>query len=109
MKAVVAPTAPAPASASAAMPGPIVPASNFAAAMLPVCLDPDTEERGGSKYDLVLDQKRGKAILRASKVCSVRDSPMAAAIWGKGKPNATAQDETAWAQNRRAHHRCPAE
>ena len=61
----------------------------------------NSDERGGSEYNLALGQKRAEAVLRALKVYGVKDSQMEATSWGKSKPKASGHDEAAWAQNRR--------
>ena len=70
-------------------------------------IEGNTDERGGSEYNLALGQKRAEAVLRALKVYGVKDSQMEATSWGEGKPKATGHDEPAWAQNRRADLQYP--
>ncbi len=62
----------------------------------------NTDERGGSEYNLALGQKRAEAVLKALKVYGVKDTQMEAVSFGKEKPKALGHDETAFAQNRRA-------
>ena len=67
-----------------------------------VRIEGNTDERGGSEYNLALGQRRAEAVARALRVYGVRDSQMEAVSWGKEKPVAQGHDEAAWAQNRRA-------
>ena len=71
-------------------------------------IEGNSDERGGSEYNLALGQKRAEAVLRALKIYGVKDQQMEAVSWGKTKPRATGQDESAWAQNRRADLQYPA-
>ena len=64
-------------------------------------IEGNTDERGGSEYNLALGQKRADAVMRALRIYGVKDSQMEATSWGESKPNATGHDEAAWAQNRR--------
>ena len=64
-------------------------------------IEGNTDERGGSEYNLALGQKRAEALLRALKIYGVTDTQMEAISWGENKPKATGHDEAAWAQNRR--------
>lgn len=68
---------------------------------LAIKVEGNTDERGGSEYNLALGQKRADAVVRALKVYGVKESQMEAVSWGKEKPKATGHDEAAWAQNRR--------
>ena len=70
-------------------------------------IEGNTDERGGSEYNLALGQKRAEAVLRALKIYGVKDSQMEAVSWGKSKPRAVGHDEAAWAQNRRADLQYP--
>ena len=62
----------------------------------------NTDEQGGTEYNLALGQKRAEAVTRALKVYGVKDSQLEAVSFGKEKPKATGHDEAAHAQNRRA-------
>ena len=68
---------------------------------LSVKIEGNTDERGGSEYNLALGQKRAEAVLKALKIYGVKDSQMEAISWGKERPKAAGHDENAWAQNRR--------
>jgi peptidoglycan-associated lipoprotein len=67
-----------------------------------VLIQGNTDERGGSEYNLALGQKRAEAVRKALTVMGVADSQLEAVSFGKEKPKATGHDEAAWSQNRRA-------
>jgi len=67
-----------------------------------VIIQGNTDERGGSEYNLALGQKRAEAVRKTMKALGVPDSQMEAISFGKEKPKAQGHDEAAWAQNRRA-------
>lgn len=67
-----------------------------------VVIQGNTDERGGSEYNLALGQKRAEAVRRAMSVLGVPDSQMEAVSFGKEKPKAMGSNEAAWAENRRA-------
>lgn len=67
-----------------------------------VIIQGNTDERGGSEYNLALGQKRAEAVRRALSLAGARDSQMEAVSFGKEKPKASGNNEEAWAQNRRA-------
>ena len=61
----------------------------------------NTDEQGGSEYNLALGQKRAEAVVRALKVYGAKDAQLEAVSFGKEKPKSTGHDEAAHAQNRR--------
>jgi peptidoglycan-associated lipoprotein len=67
-----------------------------------VVIQGNTDERGGSEYNLALGQKRAEAVRKSLSVLGVPDGQMEAVSFGKEKPKATDHDEASWAQNRRA-------
>ncbi|MBV8666839.1 MAG: peptidoglycan-associated lipoprotein Pal [Burkholderiaceae bacterium] len=67
-----------------------------------VLIQGNTDERGGSEYNLALGQKRAEAVRKSLSVMGVADSQMEAVSFGKEKPKATGHDEASWAENRRA-------
>jgi peptidoglycan-associated lipoprotein len=67
-----------------------------------VTIQGNTDERGGSEYNLALGQKRAEAVRRALVLLGVSDSQVEAVSFGKEKPKALGSDEAAWAENRRA-------
>lgn len=67
-----------------------------------VVIQGNTDERGGSEYNLALGQKRAEAVRRALALAGAKDSQMEAVSFGKEKPKAQGSNEAAWAENRRA-------
>ncbi len=67
-----------------------------------VVIQGNTDERGGSEYNLALGQKRAEAVRRALVAAGAKDSQMEAISFGKEKPKAQGSNEAAWAENRRA-------
>ena len=67
-----------------------------------VLIQGNTDERGGSEYNLALGQKRADAVRRALALKGVPDSQMEAVSFGKEKPKAQGSNEEAWKENRRA-------
>ena len=67
-----------------------------------VLIQGNTDERGGSEYNLALGQKRADAVRRALALKGVPDSQMEAVSFGKEKPKAMGSNEEAWKENRRA-------
>ena len=67
-----------------------------------VVIQGNTDERGGSEYNLALGQKRAEAVRKSMSLLGVSDGQMEAVSFGKEKPKATGHDEASWAENRRA-------
>ena len=67
-----------------------------------ILIQGNTDERGGSEYNLALGQKRADAVRRALAQQGVPDSQMEAVSFGKEKPKALGSTEDAWKENRRA-------
>jgi peptidoglycan-associated lipoprotein len=67
-----------------------------------IIIQGNTDERGGSEYNLALGQKRAEAVRKSLAVVGVPDSQMEAVSLGKEKPKAAGHDETSWTENRRA-------
>jgi len=67
-----------------------------------VVIEGHTDERGGREYNLALGQRRSEAVRRALELLGVRDSQVEAVSFGKEKPAVQGNDESAYAQNRRA-------
>jgi len=67
-----------------------------------VLVQGNTDERGGSEYNLALGQRRADAVSAALRVYGVRDSQIEAVSYGEERPMAQGHDEAAWRQNRRA-------
>lgn len=67
-----------------------------------IIIQGNTDERGGTEYNLALGQKRAEAVRRSLSLLGVPESQMEAVSLGKEKPKALGSDEAAWAENRRA-------
>ncbi len=67
-----------------------------------VLIQGNTDERGGTEYNLALGQKRAEAVRKAMGALGVADGQMEAVSLGKEKPKAMGSNEEAWAENRRA-------
>lgn len=67
-----------------------------------VIIQGNTDERGGTEYNLALGQKRAEAVRKAMASLGVAESQMEAVSLGKEKPKAQGSNEAAWAENRRA-------
>ena len=61
----------------------------------------NTDERGGSEYNLALGQKRAEAVRKSLEVLGVSTDRVEATSFGKEKPRATCHEESCWSQNRR--------
>jgi peptidoglycan-associated lipoprotein len=67
-----------------------------------ILIQGNTDERGGTEYNLALGQKRAEAVRKSMSALGVAESQMEAVSLGKEKPKATGSNEAAWAENRRA-------
>jgi peptidoglycan-associated lipoprotein len=67
-----------------------------------VLIQGNTDERGGTEYNLALGQKRAEAVRRSMASLGVSEGQMEAVSLGEEKPKATGSNEEAWAENRRA-------
>ena len=67
-----------------------------------VLIQGNTDERGGTEYNLALGQKRAEAVRKAMGSLGVAESQMEAVSLGEEKPKAMGTGEAAWAENRRA-------
>jgi peptidoglycan-associated lipoprotein len=67
-----------------------------------VLIQGNTDERGGTEYNLALGQKRAEAVRKSMAALGVPEGQMEAVSLGKEKPKASGSNEAAWAENRRA-------
>lgn len=67
-----------------------------------VIIQGNTDDRGGTEYNLALGQKRAEAVRKALVLLGVSDAQVEAVSFGKEKPKALGNDEAAWTENRRA-------
>jgi len=64
-------------------------------------LQGNSDERGGTEYNMALGQKRADAVRKALLLLGAPDDRIEAISFGKEKPKATCPDESCWSQNRR--------
>jgi peptidoglycan-associated lipoprotein len=67
-----------------------------------IVVEGNADQRGGREYNLALGQKRAEAVKRSMMLLGVPESQIEAVSFGEEKPRAQSNDETAWAENRRA-------
>ncbi len=67
-----------------------------------ILIQGNTDERGGTEYNLALGQKRAEAVRKAMAALGVAESQIEAVSLGEEKPKAMGSGEAAWAENRRA-------
>jgi peptidoglycan-associated lipoprotein len=67
-----------------------------------VLIQGNTDERGGTEYNLALGQKRAEAVRKSMAALGVAEGQMEAVSLGEEKPKATGSNDSAWAENRRA-------
>ncbi|HBG04755.1 MAG TPA: peptidoglycan-associated lipoprotein Pal [Geobacter sp.] len=60
------------------------------------------DERGSDEYNLALGENRAKAAMKYLVSLGVAEDRISTISYGKEKPAAEGNDETAWARNRRA-------
>ena len=62
----------------------------------------NTDDRGGSEYNLALGQRRADAVKTLMTSLGAKEAQIETVSFGKEKPKASGSNETAWAENRRA-------
>ncbi|MFZ1181641.1 MAG: peptidoglycan-associated lipoprotein Pal [Herbaspirillum sp.] len=67
-----------------------------------IIIQGNTDDRGGAEYNLALGQKRAEAVRKALALLGVSEIQLEAVSFGKEKPKALGNDESAWSENRRA-------
>ncbi|MES3020709.1 MAG: peptidoglycan-associated lipoprotein Pal [Pseudomonadota bacterium] len=67
-----------------------------------ILIQGNTDDRGGTEYNLALGQKRAEAVRKAMSSLGVPETQMEAVSLGEEKPKAMGSGEEAWAENRRA-------
>jgi peptidoglycan-associated lipoprotein len=67
-----------------------------------ILIQGNTDERGGTEYNLALGQKRAEAVRKAMTAMGVAETQIEAVSLGEEKPKAQGSNEAAWAENRRA-------
>ena len=61
-----------------------------------------TDARGSSEYNLALGQRRAEAVVRSLTLLGAQGTQLEAVSFGKERPAAPGDDESAFAKNRRA-------
>jgi len=64
-------------------------------------LEGNTDERGGSEYNLALGQKRAEAVAKSLTLLGVNAAQVEATSFGKERPMDAGHTEASWAKNRR--------
>lgn len=67
-----------------------------------VLIQGNTDDRGSGEYNLALGQRRADAVKKQLVLMGAPESQIESVSLGKEKPKALGDDETAWAENRRA-------
>ncbi|PWF47906.1 peptidoglycan-associated lipoprotein Pal [Massilia glaciei] len=67
-----------------------------------ILIQGNTDDRGGTEYNLALGQKRAEAVRKAMSSLGVAENQMEAVSLGEEKPKMMGSGEEAWAENRRA-------
>lgn len=67
-----------------------------------IIIQGNTDERGGTEYNLALGQRRAEAVRQSLSALGVAPNQMEAVSLGEVKPKATGSGEAVWSQNRRA-------
>jgi peptidoglycan-associated lipoprotein len=67
-----------------------------------ILIQGNTDDRGGTEYNVALGQKRAEAVRKAMAALGVPESQMEAVSLGETKPKALGGGEAAWTENRRA-------
>lgn len=67
-----------------------------------IIIQGNTDDRGGTEYNLALGQKRAEAVRKSLALLGVSEAQIEAVSFGKEKPKGLGNDEAAWAENRRA-------
>ena len=70
-----------------------------------VVVQGNTDERGGSEYNLALGQRRAEAVKDRMVRMGITGSRLATISYGEERPLVAASNESAWSQNRRAEFR----
>jgi peptidoglycan-associated lipoprotein len=67
-----------------------------------ILIQGNTDERGGTEYNLALGQRRAEAVRKSMAALGVAETQMEAVSLGEEKPKAQGSNEAAWTENRRA-------
>jgi peptidoglycan-associated lipoprotein len=67
-----------------------------------IIIQGNTDDRGTAEYNLALGQRRSDAVRKSLNLMGVSNDQMEAVSFGKEKPKADGNNESAWTENRRA-------
>lgn len=67
-----------------------------------ILIQGNTDDRGSREYNLALGQKRADAVKKALLLLGAREDQIESVSLGEEKPKAQGENESAWAENRRA-------
>lgn len=70
-----------------------------------IVVEGHTDDRGSREYNLALGQRRSEAVVRSLTLLGVQSNQVEPVSYGKERPADPAQNEAAWAKNRRAELR----
>jgi peptidoglycan-associated lipoprotein len=73
----------------------------------PILISGHCDERGTIEYNLALGEKRANAVRDYLVSLGVPAAQLRVTSYGENRPFATGSNESAWAQNRRAHFQRP--
>lgn len=65
-------------------------------------IEGNTDERGSREYNVALGQRRAESVTSMLVLLGAKPEQIEAVSFGKEKPRATGEGETAWAENRRS-------
>jgi len=65
-------------------------------------IEGNTDERGSREYNVALGQRRAESVTSMLLLMGAKPDQIEAVSFGKEKPRATGEGETAWAENRRS-------
>ena len=65
-------------------------------------IEGNTDERGSREYNVALGQRRAESVTSMLLLMGAKSDQIEAVSFGKEKPRATGEGETAWAENRRS-------
>lgn len=67
-----------------------------------ITIEGNCDERGSREYNVALGQRRAESVMKMMALLGVRDGQVESVSFGKEKPRAAGNSETAWSENRRS-------
>ncbi len=71
-------------------------------AQMQIRVEGNADERGSREYNLSLGDRRAQVVARQLELMGAKAAQIEAVSYGEERPKASAHDEAAWAENRRA-------